>query len=239
VGGGRDGGPPVPPVDISRIPDATPKFEPRTRAGNAPEYVVDGVRYVTLGSSTGYRERGTASWYGSKFHGRPTANGERYDMYAMTAAHPALPIPSYVEVTNLLNGRQVVVRVNDRGPFKASRLIDLSYVAAAKLDMLRSGTAPVEVRAVGPGDTLPGPSYAKPATVWVQAGAFAEQGNAERLRRRLVTAAVGEVRIEPAAVGGRTLYRVRLGPVASTEQADRLAQALAGLGLPEPLFIVE
>ena len=157
----------------------------------------------------------------------------------MTAAHPALPIPSYVEVTNLLNGRQVVVRVNDRGPFKASRLIDLSYVAAAKLDMLRSGTAPVEVRAVGPGDTLPGPSYAKPATVWVQAGAFAEQGNAERLRRRLVTAAVGEVRVEPAAVGGRTLYRVRLGPFETRGEADGLQIKLQETKITSQLVRVE
>jgi len=235
----RDSGPAVSPVDIASIPDAVPKNEPRTRAGNAPEYSVAGKRYVVMKSSTGYRERGTASWYGSKFHGRATANGERYDMYAMTAAHTTLPIPSYVEVTNLLNGRRIVVRINDRGPFKHERIIDLSYVAAAKLDMLKMGTAPVEVRTVGPGDTLPGPSFAKPATVWIQAGAFADRGNAVRLQRRISDAQVGEVRIEPAEVDGRTFYRVRIGPVDSSEAADRVANLIAGFGLPEPLFIVD
>jgi rare lipoprotein A len=234
-----DGGPAVSPVDISRIPDAVPRHEPRTRAGNAPNYMVDGQRFVTLASSGGYRERGTASWYGSKFHGRPTANGERYDMYAMTAAHPTLPIPSYVEVTNLLNGRQIVVRVNDRGPFRHGRLIDLSYVAAAKLDMLVIGTAPVEVRTVGPGDTLPGPSYAKPGVIWIQAGAFAERDNADRLQHQLRAARLGDVRIEPTQLGTRTLYRVRLGPISGNDQATRISGTLAGLGIHEPLFIVD
>jgi rare lipoprotein A len=235
----RDSGPSTPPVDIAAIPDATPKYEPRTRAGNPPSYTVLGRTYKVRADSAGYHQRGVASWYGSKFHGKSTSNGERYDMYAMTAAHKTLPIPSYVEVTNLLNGRRVVLRVNDRGPFVDDRIIDLSYVAAAKLDMLKIGTAPVEVRAVGPGDTLPGPSYAKPATVWIQAGAFTVWDNAERLRARLDRSDVGDVRIETAQVNGRQFYKVRLGPVASTAEADRVARALAGHGIPEPLFIVD
>ena len=137
-------------VDLSRIPDAVPKPEPRSRYGNPESYEVNGQHYYVLESSSGYFERGTASWYGEKFHGRRTSSGERYDMYAMTAAHRTLPLPTYVQVTNLRNGRSVVVRVNDRGPFHDNRLIDLSYVAAAKLDMLESGTAPVEVRAIDP-----------------------------------------------------------------------------------------
>ncbi len=235
----RDGGPSTPPVDISAIPDAVPKFEPRTRAGNAPSYTVLGRTYRVRADSAGYRERGVASWYGSKFHGKRTANGERYDMYAMTAAHKTLPIPSYVMVTNLLNGRQVVLRVNDRGPFVDDRVIDLSYVAAAKLDMLTIGTAPVEVVAVGPGDTLPGPSFAKPATVWIQAGAFTVRDNAERLRARLDGTAGTPARIETAEVNGRQFFKVRLGPVASTAEADRLSRVLANHGIPDPLFVVD
>ena len=237
---GRDGGPSVPPVDIAAIPDATPRVEPRTRAGNPPSYTVNGRTYRVSAESTGYAERGVASWYGSKFHGRSTSNGERYDMYAMTAAHKTLPIPSYVEVTNLLNGRRIVVRVNDRGPFVDDRVIDLSYVAAAKLDMLKMGTAPVEVRAVGPGDTLPGPSFAKPAsTIWIQAGAFTEAGNAERLRLRLAQAAVADVRVENSEVDGRRFYKVRLGPVANSAEAERVARVLADFGIPEPLFVID
>lgn len=235
----RDGGPATSPVDISAIPDAEPRYEPRTRAGNPPSYTVLGRTYRVMADSTGYRERGVASWYGTKFHGKSTSNGERYDMYAMTAAHKTLPIPSYVAVTNLLNGRRIVVRVNDRGPFVDDRVIDLSYVAAAKLDMLTIGTAPVEVVAVGPGDTLPGPSYAQPATVWIQAGAFTLRDNAERLRTRLGTAGVGDVAIQVAQVNGQQFFKVRLGPVASTAEADRIAGVLAGYGIPEPLFVVD
>jgi len=235
----RDGGPATSPVDIAAIPDAVPKYEPRTRAGNPPSYTIRGRTYKVRADSNGYRQRGVASWYGNKFHGKSTSNGERYDMYAMTAAHKTLPIPSYVSVTNLLNGRQIVVRVNDRGPFVDDRIIDLSYVAAAKLDMLNIGTAPVEVIAVGPGDTLPGPSFAKPATVWIQAGAFTVRDNAERLRARLDGAVGAAVRIETAEVNGRQFFKVRLGPVASTAEADRVARSLAGYGIPEPLFIVD
>ena len=128
--------------------DPIPRPEPRSRYGNGPTYEVYGQRYKVLGSSYGYRERGVASWYGQKFHGRPTSSQEPYDMYAMTAAHKSLPLPSYVEVRNLRNNRSVVVRVNDRGPFVKNRLIDLSYAAALKLDMVRDGTAMVEVRAI-------------------------------------------------------------------------------------------
>ena len=128
--------------------DPVPRPEPRSRYGNGPTYEVYGQRYRVLDSSYGYRERGVASWYGRKFHGRPTSSQEPYDMYAMTAAHKSLPLPSYVEVRNLRNNRRVVVRVNDRGPFVKNRLIDLSYAAALKLDMVRDGTAMVEVRAI-------------------------------------------------------------------------------------------
>ncbi len=133
------------------IPDAVPKFEPRGTRGNPPFYEVFGKRYYVMASSEGWVERGTASWYGPGFHAASTSLGEPYDMYAMTAAHKTLPIPAYAEVTNLRNGRKIVVRINDRGPFVGDRIIDLSYTAAAKLDFLTQGTAPVEVRVLTPG----------------------------------------------------------------------------------------
>src|SRR6187401_1989258 len=149
---------PQPPADVLSIPDAVPRVEPRSTRGNPPFYEVFGKRYYVLASSEGFVERGTASWYGPGFHAASTSLGERYDMYAMTAAHKTLPIPAYAEVTNLRNGRKVVVRINDRGPFVGDRIIDLSYTAAAKLDMLLQGTAPVEVRVItarGPGSAAP------------------------------------------------------------------------------------
>lgn len=141
------------PTDVRKaeLPDdAVPRHEPRSKYGNPKSYVVFGKRYYTLSSSRGYIERGIASWYGKKFHGRRTSSGETYDMYAMTAAHKELPLPTYVRVTNLKNGRQVILRVNDRGPFHGNRIIDLSYSAASKLGIVREGTGLVEVRALDP-----------------------------------------------------------------------------------------
>ncbi len=144
-----DGAPAV-RVDLSAIPDAVPRVEPRSKYGNPESYAVAGRRYHVLASSKGYMERGIASWYGTKFHGHRAAIGEPYDMFAMTAAHKTLPLPTYVEVTNLENGRRVIVKVTDRGPFKANRIIDLSYAAAAKLGITRTGTGLVEIRAIDP-----------------------------------------------------------------------------------------
>ena len=141
-------------VDVAHIPDAVPRHEVRTKAGNKSPYTVLGKTYSVLPDSKGFVEEGIASWYGNKFHGRKTSNGEIYSMYGMTAAHKNLPIPSYVRVTNLDNGRQVVVRVNDPGPFHEGRVIDLTYAAASKLGFVKLGTAPVRVEAVGPGDQL-------------------------------------------------------------------------------------
>ena len=144
--------PPGPPAHLLDVPDAVPRIEPRSVYGNPPSYEVFGKRYYVMASSVGYVERGVASWYGPGFHKERTSVGEPYDMYGMTAAHKSLPLPAYVRVTNLQNGRSCVVRVNDRGPFVGNRIIDLSYTAAAKLDMLRDGTAMVEVRALQPLD---------------------------------------------------------------------------------------
>jgi rare lipoprotein A len=226
---------PLPPSDINAVPDAVPKPEPRSAHGNPPFYSVLGRRYVVLGTAEGYLERGVASWYGPTFHGEKTSSGEAYDMYGMTAAHKSLPLPTYARVTNLKNGRSVVVRINDRGPFVANRLIDLSYTAAAKLDMLREGTTLVEVRALVPGepDNLTRSSETPPPTLYVQVGAFSDERNANRAVERLHAAglATAFVRI-PANGSGDRLFRVRVGPVTSVLGFDQLAARLARMGFP-------
>jgi rare lipoprotein A len=152
----KDGPPKQVPAHLMRIPDAHPKVEPLSKYGNrfkgGNTYIAKNKRYRVMPTSKGYRAQGYASWYGTKFHGRRTSSGEPYNMYAMTAAHPTLPLPTYARVTNLHNGKSVVVKINDRGPFRCQRLIDLSYVAAAKLGLLGKGTAPVEVVSIDPRD---------------------------------------------------------------------------------------
>jgi len=138
--------------DIHKINNPEPKVEPISRYGNPPVYAIGKKSYKVMSSSRGYRKRGYASWYGTKFHGRRTSSGEPYDMFAMTAAHPTLPLPTYAKVTNLENGRSIIVKFNDRGPFHANRLIDLSYTAAAKLGILGRGTGYVEVVSIDPRD---------------------------------------------------------------------------------------
>ncbi len=146
----KDDGPPAnPPRYLAQMPDATPRWEPLHRFANRP-YEVSGKKYTPFTELRAYRKRGVASWYGKRFHGKRTSSGERYDMYLMTAAHPVLAIPSYARVTNLENGRSVVVRVNDRGPFHDGRLIDLSYAAASKLGFVEAGSARVEVESIIP-----------------------------------------------------------------------------------------
>jgi rare lipoprotein A len=273
--------PPLPQT----VPDAIPRFEPRSIYGNPPFYEVFGKRYYVMASSVDYVERGVASWYGPGFHQIRTSMGEPYDMYGMTAAHKTLPLPAYVRVTNLENGRSIVVRVNDRGPFVGNRIIDLSYTAAAKLDMLRNGTAMVEVRALQPvdpaGDTnvvaaarrasgvgASGPAAASSAsladtplanapttgvaaggtpatpliapapvtsapvrTLFVQAGAFANPENAQRLAEKLRGGGYGKVFVRDDLIGGRKLYRVRIGPVPDVPDFDRIVAALEQAGV--------
>ena len=216
-----DGPPDFAHSDLRNVPDAIPRAEVLC-SGCARPYVIAGERYVPLSSNRGYRERGDASWYGTAFHGKPTATGERYDMFAMTAAHKTLLLPSYVRVRNLQNGREVTVKVNDRGPFRAGRIIDLSYAAAVKLGIDKTGSAAVEVVAV-PGETavLVMPSMplqavaALPVGGYFQAGAFAERQNAVGLQLKLVATGVEPVAIVKVEVDGRTLHRVRVGPVAT------------------------
>ncbi len=256
--------PPPPPAPVPEIlapplqlpPDPVPRAEPRSRYGNPASYEVFGRRYFVLADAGGFRERGTASWYGPGFHGERTSSGEPYDMYGMTAAHKTLPLPAYVRVENLGNGRAVVVRVNDRGPFVGDRIIDLSYSAAAKLDMLRMGTAPVEITVVNaPAAGDPGAATAPPAAVaiapgvpapatlpitgrFVQAGAFGSRDNAERLASRLRGAGFSSVELQATvSASGTALLRVCIGPVASAAEADDVIERLVLAGIPDARLV--
>lgn len=239
----------TPPAPQS-VPDMVPRVEPRSRNGNPPFYDVLGKRYFVLSSGVGYVERGVASWYGPGFHKVRTSTGETYDMYRMTAAHKTLPLPAYVRVTNLQNGRSIVVRVNDRGPFVGNRIIDLSYTAAAKLDMLRNGTAMVEVRTLEPASSAPVTAAAGappeaapdssgggvstvpvPRTLFIQAGAFSDPKNAERLMEKLRGGAYGKVFVRDNEIAGRRMYRVRIGPVPDVAEFDRIVAALERVGV--------
>lgn len=226
---------PARPPDFASVPDAVPRFELRSRRGNPPFYDVLGKRYFVLASADGYVERGVASWYGPTFHGVNTSMGEPYDMYGMSAAHKTLPLPAYARITNLKNGKSIVVRINDRGPFVANRIIDLSYTAAAKLDMLREGTTLVEVRALTPAapDMLTRTAESPPPELYMQAGAFADKDNAERLLARLHAAGMTAAAVVPPIATKSHLFRVRVGPVASVAQFDELASRLAALGIAD------
>ncbi len=250
-------------VDVSKIPDAVPRVEPLSAYGNPRQYTVAGHSYRVRSSSAGYMARGIASWYGTKFHGRRTSSGEPYDMYAMTAAHRTLPLPTFVRVTNLDNGRSVIVKVNDRGPFVKNRLIDLSYVAAKKLGVIATGTAPVEVRAIDPrqhqeahatpiattesvsSSAPPGsqprliPAVAHDSRIYVQVGAFSDRQNAERLRNRLARMPIRPIEIQQATSKQRLIYRVRVGPLDSVSDADRMSDVLAKHGLASAHIVVD
>ncbi len=222
------------PRDFNSIPNAIPQFVPRALHGNPPFYDVDGKRYYVLATADGYVATGVASWYGPTFNGMRTADGDLYDMYGMTAAHKTLPLPCYVRVTDLSNGRSIVVKVNDRGPFVANRLIDLSYVAAAKLGMLATGTALVEVRAITPGNppVLTRASASPPPTLYVQVGAYAIRSNADRVVARLQAAGLAGAFVFGPPVTRSRLYRVRIGPVGAVADFDRLVARLSALGYP-------
>lgn len=224
--GVADSAPPV-AIDVSNIPEPVPRREPKSRYGNRETYSVLGRTYRVMDSAEGYEERGIASWYGYKFHGRHTSSRERYDMCAFTAAHKTLPLPTYVRVTNLDNGRSVVVRVNDRGPFHAGRIIDLSYAAATRLDMKQAGTARVEVRALmGPDDTLladavpPAPAASPRATAPVPANRW--RGPVPPAPDRGATA--------PAPMGTGPQV-VQVGSFGDRMNAERLVERLADAGL--------
>jgi len=248
-----DDGPGENPPDLASIPDAVPRPEPLHRAALRP-YSALGRDYTPMTATGPYRARGVATWYGKRYHGKPTSTGERYDMYGMTAAHTTLPLPSYVRVTSIANGRSVVVRVNDRGPFKADRLIDLSYAAAWKLGLIGNGSGEVEVEAIlpdgknapaestaGPGSaaampttpapTLPGADGAVPLTattgVFLQLGAFSEAAFAEDFARKM-RVELADISQPVSVVASDKLYRVQSGPFPDRDSARREADRLAG-----------
>ena len=258
-----------PPDDSSAgapAQEVVPRDEPKSRYGNPPSYVVFGKRYYVLDSAQGYVERGIASWYGTKFHGRRTSSGDTYDMHAMTAAHKSLPLPTYVQVTNLKNNRQLILRVNDRGPFHGNRIIDLSFAAATKLDIVGNGTGLVEVRAL----TTPGvaqstsasnvvarpqsqsagtesagtessrnPSVSGEPQLYLQVGAFSSVDNAQQLRTRLQSMRLAAVSVQAANVSGKTLHRVRVGPLVDVPNADRISQDIVNAGMEPPRIVIE
>ena len=227
-------------AELMRLPDAVPGPEPPSRYGNPHAYIVHGRTYRTMASSHGYVERGIASWYGRKFHKRLTSSREPYDMFAMTAAHRSLPLPTYVRVTHLENGRSVVLRVNDRGPFHPGRIIDLSYAAAVKLGIADPGSAPVEVRAIELGRAAP-PPRAAPGTLeyFVQVGAFANEDNAARALRIAERVRPGMTSLRAVRDAQRTLHRVRIGPLHGPEEADRVLAGLSEAGLRSARVVIE
>jgi rare lipoprotein A len=210
--------------------DAVPRPDPVLLAGNISPYTVDGVEYQVLESAAGYSEQGIASWYGTKFHGRKTSNGEDYDLFRPTAAHRTLPIPSYVRVTHLGNGRSIVVRVNDRGPFHSERIIDLSYAAAVKLGFAEQGTAPVRVEAIEVAGVDDRRGKPQGEYRYLQLGAFANASAAQRLRQEVSALVALPVFITPVDVGGNRLNRVRVGPASNGEELERLRQLLLARG---------
>jgi len=244
--GSKDSAPKNAP-DVSSVPNAVPRDEPRSKYGNPAHYEVFGKRYYTLKSSRGYHEKGIASWYGKKFHGRRTSSGETYDMYAMTAAHKTLPLPSYVEVTNLTNGRKVIVKVNDRGPFHGNRLIDLSYSAATQLGIIGHGTGMVEIRAISNGQVAATPVTERdetrrstgPVGLYLQVGAFSTAHSADQLKAKLQHDIGDAIFIIPLQKPSGNLYRVRIGPLANVEYGDSLASRLLDLGYNESHIVVE
>jgi rare lipoprotein A len=221
---------------------------PRSKYGNPPFYEVFGVRYKVMDSSMGYKERGVASWYGTKFHGRKTSSGERYDMYSMTAAHKALPLPTMVRVTNLTNGKSVIVKVNDRGPFVGNRIIDMSYAAAIELEMDGPGTAMVEVvalTATKAKNSTPSPAAAPQTTaepvsnMYVQVGAFGESGNAEKLVQKLSDEGIAKVNVYKQNGEQPVLFRVRIGPVSTVTEYDHIVRQIEDLAIAETQLVID
>lgn len=241
----EDSGPMPGSIDVSSIPNAIPRVEPKSRYGNPKSYVVRGDRYYVMNDSEGFVQRGVASWYGKKFHGRRTSSGEIYDMYAMTAAHKTLPLPTYLEVLNLKNGKKIIVKANDRGPFHENRIVDLSYTAAEKLGIVQEGTGLVEIRAINPR------TYEQrraPVTtvvnygareIYIQAGSFKHLLNAENLHKALAEVDGRLVNISEVIINGQPVYRVRIGPITDIDTADRIVSSLSKHGIEDHRFVFD
>lgn len=234
-------------LDPSQIADVVPTAITRTGAGNRSPYEVLGKRYTVLPSEEGYFEQGVASWYGEKFHGHKTSNGEIFDMYAVSAAHKSLPIPSFLRVTNLDNNRSIVVRVNDRGPFHGDRLIDLSYAAAVKLGYADRGTARVELEAIVVNAETPRAQPAVPlasvgsrsiADSYLQVGAYSTRAAAQDVATTLKSLTREAVKIERIRTQqGRELHRVRIGPLREARSIDEIKRRVAAANLDTPYTV--
>lgn len=241
---------------VEHIPDALPVAEPRTKAGNVSPYTVAGKTYHVLDNTDGFSQTGYASWYGKKFHGRKTSNGEIYNMYGMTAAHKSLPIPTFVRVTNLENDRSVIVRVNDRGPFHSDRIIDLTYTAARKLGFAQKGTAKVRVDTIHPdpkatfkglqpppishsSSSAPAPAnpggYEIPQGTYLQMGAFSTRESAYAFAQKIAGKTTYPVKLE--SVPNRNVVRVLLGPLRDNWDLVNLQIAFAQQGYQEPKVV--
>ncbi len=240
-------------VDLSTIPEVIPEPLQRTLAGNRSPYTVLGKTYHVLPTEEGYSERGVASWYGEKFHGHKTSNGEVFDMYLASAAHKSLPIPSFLRVTNLDNNRSIIVRVNDRGPFHGERLIDLSYAAALKLDYADRGTARVQLEAIVPNgiysDKLQSSEIASNNIVlasagggerYLQVGAFAEMAAAQDVSNRLreITGYPVFIRSVQSGASGM-LHRVRVGPFSDPRDIEQTSARVVAANLVSPYTVTE
>lgn len=237
---------PASAIETDRLIEPTPRQEPLARYGNKSPYTVLGKSYYVLDESDDYSQRGVASWYGQKFNGRKTSSGEIYSICEFTAAHKTLPLPSYVRVTNTRNGKSVVVRVNDRGPFHEGRIIDLSYVAAVRIGLDKTGTAPVHVELIRPGDSKsnnpsgksfdnnPGRDLPDVADeVSLQFGSFAEKDNAKRLQDRLATADIDNIQLDKVDVNGQSIWRVQLHSL-KNERLPEILEKIRQMGLPKP-----
>ncbi len=239
------------PIDRSQTGSNPPQQATlkKSKTGNPPSYVVMGKRYYVLDSAHGFVQRGIASWYGQKFHGRKTSSGEVYNMHAMTAAHKTLPLPSYVRVKNLTNGRSVVVKVNDRGPFVGDRIIDLSYAAATKLGVTGPGTAPVEVSVLNsPSENAIRPvvrtiplddNAAEDAPLFIQMGSFGSAANADNLLRELHNANEKSAVVSQLKTSSGLFYRVRVGPLFHIDEANAVIRRLNSKGFSTSRIVVQ
>jgi rare lipoprotein A len=223
--------------DVTKVEDAHPRFEPYSRGGNRKSYTVRGKTYSVLDTGKGYQQAGVASWYGAKFHGHLTSNGETYDMYSMSAAHKTLPLPSYARITNLANSKSVIVRVNDRGPFHDDRLIDLSYAAAHRLDMLKTGTAKVNVEVI----YIEDPESVALAELqntdlhYVQVVALSDKQRINMLADQLAN----QYKVKTRILQAGNLYKLQLGPIGRQQIATELHQNLRQNGFPQSYLVTE
>ncbi|WP_076416776.1 septal ring lytic transglycosylase RlpA family protein [Shewanella sp. UCD-KL12] len=223
--------------DVSKVEDAHPRYEPYSRGGNKSNYTVLGKSYKVLDTGKGFTESGYASWYGSKFHGHLTSNGETYDMYSMSAAHKSLPLPSYVKVTNKKNNKQVIVRVNDRGPFHEGRIIDLSYAAAHRLDMLKTGTASVDIEVI----FIESPESIALANLkdtklhYIQVLASSDKTKLTSISKEIETKYQIKTRLLPA----NKLFKLQVGPIGQRNIATKINEQLKQDGFPQSYLISE